>query len=146
MRFPRQEYWSGLSFPSPGDLPNPGIELRSPALQADSLPSESPGKPCSQGYLQFGQYPKIACLLHVVSARGSHWKASTAKSTHANGWLLMPGTQTKLSGVEGAWLGLEFPPRRPLPVIACAFFLHGSWVSKGRKQKMPEFFFKFIGV
>ena len=41
----RQEYWSGLPFPSPGDLPNPGIELRSPALQADTLPSEPPGKP-----------------------------------------------------------------------------------------------------
>ena len=42
--FSRQEYWSGLLFPSPGDLPNPGIESRSPALQADSLPSELPGK------------------------------------------------------------------------------------------------------
>ena len=38
--FPRLEYWSGLPFPSPGDLPNPGIEPRSPALQADSLPTE----------------------------------------------------------------------------------------------------------
>ena len=43
MGFPRQEYWSGLLFPSPGDLPDPGIEPRSPALQAD-LPSE-PRKP-----------------------------------------------------------------------------------------------------
>ena len=41
----RQEYWSGLPFPSPGDLPHPGIEPRSPALQADALPSEPPGKP-----------------------------------------------------------------------------------------------------
>ena len=41
----REEYWSGLPFPSPGDLPNPGSEPGSPALQADSLPSESPGKP-----------------------------------------------------------------------------------------------------
>ena len=40
MRFSRQEYWSGLPFPSPGDLPNPGIEPRSPALQGDSFPSE----------------------------------------------------------------------------------------------------------
>ena len=40
MRFSRQEYWSGLPFPSPGDLPNPGIEPRSLALQADSLPTE----------------------------------------------------------------------------------------------------------
>ena len=42
--FSKQEYWSGLPFPSPGDLPNPGIEPGSPVLQADALPSESPGK------------------------------------------------------------------------------------------------------
>ena len=44
MGFSRQEYWSGLLFPSPGDLPIPGIELRSPAWQADSLLSEPLGK------------------------------------------------------------------------------------------------------
>ena len=43
--FFRQEYWNGLPFPPSGDLPNPGIEPRSPALQADSLPSELPRKP-----------------------------------------------------------------------------------------------------
>ena len=43
--FSRQEYWSGLPFPSPEDLPNPGIEPTSPALQADSLPAEPQGKP-----------------------------------------------------------------------------------------------------
>ena len=45
MEFPRQEYWSGLPFPSPGHLPNPGIKPGSPTLQADSLPCEPPGKP-----------------------------------------------------------------------------------------------------
>ena len=45
MEFSRQEYWSGLPFPSPGDLPDPGIERGSPALQADSLPTELQGKP-----------------------------------------------------------------------------------------------------
>ena len=45
MGFPRQEYLSGLPFPSPGDLPDPGIEHVSPALLVDSLPSELPGKP-----------------------------------------------------------------------------------------------------
>ena len=48
MEFSRQEYWSGLSFPSPGDLPNPGIEPRSFTLQADTLPSELPEKSCVQ--------------------------------------------------------------------------------------------------
>ena len=45
MGFPRQEYRSGLPFTSPGDLPDPGMELRSPALQADSLLTEAPGSP-----------------------------------------------------------------------------------------------------
>ena len=42
--FSKQEYWSGLPFPSPGDLPDSGIKPGSPALQTDSLPSEPPGK------------------------------------------------------------------------------------------------------
>ena len=45
MGFSRQEYWNGLPFPSPGDLSDPGIEPRFPALQTDALPSEPPGKP-----------------------------------------------------------------------------------------------------
>ena len=54
MEFSRQEYWSGLPFPSPGDLPDPGIKLRSPALQADSLLSEPLGKSYS-----FRLYPQL---------------------------------------------------------------------------------------
>ena len=45
MEFSWQEYWSGQPFPSPGDLPNAGIEPRTPAPQADSVPAEPPGKP-----------------------------------------------------------------------------------------------------
>ena len=48
MEFSRQEYWNGLLFPSPGDLPNPETELRSPTLHADALLSEPPGKPYYQ--------------------------------------------------------------------------------------------------
>ena len=48
MEFSRQEYWNGLPFPSPEDIPKPGIEPRSLPLQADALPSEIPGKPASQ--------------------------------------------------------------------------------------------------
>ena len=47
MGFSRQEYWSGLPFPSPGDLPDPGIEPWSPTLEAGALTSEPPGKPHS---------------------------------------------------------------------------------------------------
>ena len=53
MELSRQEYQSGLPFPSPGDLPNPGTELASPALQVDSLLSESPGKP---GHKTLGKF------------------------------------------------------------------------------------------
>ena len=48
MGFFRQKYWSGLPFPPPGNLPDPGIKPKSSALQADSLPSEPPGKPLEQ--------------------------------------------------------------------------------------------------
>ena len=50
MGFSRQEYWSGLPFPSLGDLPNPGIEPRSPTLEADALTSEPPGKAHRTGF------------------------------------------------------------------------------------------------
>ena len=52
MGFSRHEHWSGLPFPSPGDLPDPGIEPRSLALQVDSLPSEPPGKPSKRAAIQ----------------------------------------------------------------------------------------------
>ena len=58
MEFSRQEYWSELPFPSPGDLPDPGIEPGSPALQADALLSEPPGKPGKTG---------MKCLLNQGS-------------------------------------------------------------------------------
>ena len=49
--FSRQEYWSGLPFPSPGDLSDPGIKPGSPTLQADALPSEPTEKPCVYTYM-----------------------------------------------------------------------------------------------
>ena len=57
MGFSRQEYWSGLPFPSPWDLSDSGIELRSPALQADALPSEPPGKVREGIWGEIGQLP-----------------------------------------------------------------------------------------
>ena len=54
MGFFRQDYWSGLPFPSPGDLPNSGIEPGSPALQADSLPSEPQGASATGLVIQKG--------------------------------------------------------------------------------------------
>ena len=62
--FSRQEYWSGLLCPSPGNLPNPGIKPRSPAFQADSLPTEPPGKPCGN-YIGL-QIPDTGCLVSTA--------------------------------------------------------------------------------
>ena len=56
MGFSRQEYWSGLPCPPPGDLPSPGTEPRSPTLQADSLPSEPPEKPVAIFILAFPRW------------------------------------------------------------------------------------------
>ena len=58
--FSRQEYWSGVPFPSLGDLPHPGIDPRSPALRADALPSEPPEKPPNSA----GGFP----FLHTLSS------------------------------------------------------------------------------
>ena len=60
--FSRQEYWSGLVFPSPGDPPDPGTEPRSPALQANSLPSEPLGKVESANTLIFSGSLKYSGL------------------------------------------------------------------------------------
>ena len=59
--FPRQEYWSGLSFPPPGDLPDPGIEPvspMSPTLQADFLPAEPLGKPWTYTKNSISTFPR----------------------------------------------------------------------------------------
>ena len=69
--FSRQEYWSGLPCPSPGDLPNPGIKPRSPALQADALTSE-PAKGVSDGLQDVGRRENgrkltLCLLIHLLT-------------------------------------------------------------------------------
>ena len=75
----RQEYWRGLPCPPPEDLPNPGIESRSPSLQADSLSSEPPGKPLVSysGQEKCPTWPKWLSLLSLSQLGvifGSFWK------------------------------------------------------------------------
>ena len=71
MGFTRQEYWSGLPFPPPGDLPNPGIEPGSPALQTDALLSEPLGKPTILLQLQKKcLYVPVPLFLKLTSLRG----------------------------------------------------------------------------
>ena len=62
MEFSRQEYWSGLLFPSPGDLPNPGIKPWSPALQANSLLSEPQGKPLWWPNATLNHFSQNVCM------------------------------------------------------------------------------------
>ena len=70
MGFSRQEYWSGYPFPSPGDLPNPGIEPGSPSLQADSLQSKPPGKTYQS---EKDPYPPVSssCVYMTLTRRES---------------------------------------------------------------------------
>ena len=71
MQFSRQQYWSGLPFPSPGDLPHPGIKPESPILQADSLPSEPLEKPSlkQKGDGDESEGPEDSC--HFVESHHS---------------------------------------------------------------------------
>ena len=83
MGFPRQEYSSELPFPSPGDLPNPGTESGCPALRADSLLSELPGKPCkaSKPQLKKKKVNLTVSFRKYVSQRDEH-QFIKKKKTH----------------------------------------------------------------
>ena len=78
----RQEYWSGLPFPSPGDLPNPGIEPGSPALQADALPSEPPGKSSQRKGNAKGKMAEKA--LQIAERREVKSKGEKERYSHLN--------------------------------------------------------------
>ena len=90
--FSRQEYWSGLPFPSPGDLPDPGIEPRSPALQTDPLTSEPPAQTPgsnpgtsffgmdgeSQDMVDLGRTPQgMSCFMEGALSSEVHWDFAT---------------------------------------------------------------------
>ena len=78
MEFSRQEYWSGLPFPSPGDLPDPGTEPRSPALQVDSLPSEPPGRPNWQ-YVPLKEHLTCLVAFTIWATREAQFAVCTPK-------------------------------------------------------------------
>ena len=97
--FSRQEYWSRLPCPLPGDLPNPGIEPKSPALQEDSLPTETPGKP---QFIYSGTERErervcvcVWVLSHVQLFATSWTAAHQASLSIANSWSLL-----KLMSIE----------------------------------------------
>ena len=72
MRFSRQEYWSGLPFLSSGDLPDPGIKPRSPALWADSLPPEPPGKPYVYNIVSVSAIKQSEAVRHTHTHTHTH--------------------------------------------------------------------------
>ena len=82
MGFSRQEYWSGLPFPSPGDLPDPGIELGFPSLEADALTSEPPEKPqirCSEPW----HVSRLPPLQKYISIWNHYYKKSKIKTQNS---------------------------------------------------------------
>ena len=90
MGFSRQEYWSGLPFPSPGDLPDPGIKPRSPAWHADALPSEPPGKLHMKWIinkdLQYstGKYIQYSVIIYMEEKPGEYISESVTCSVLSN--------------------------------------------------------------
>ena len=96
MGFSRQECWSGLPFPSPGDLPNPGIKPRSPALQADTLPSEPLGKPT---YIQIYKFTAIPIKLPMVF----FYRTRTKKFTICMERQKTPNSQSNLNKEKQSW-------------------------------------------
>ena len=100
MRFSRQGYWSGLPFPSPGDLPNTGIESGSPALQADSLLAELQGKPTREA-------PKLFCTtakIDLISQIGTNF--SLCITSHKFGRRQWHPTPVLLPGKSHGWRSL----------------------------------------
>ena len=82
MRFPRQEYWSGLPFPFPGDLPDPGIEPRTPALQADALTSEPRGNHAITP--AYHQPPKSDIIIPILQTKKLRVRVSVTCSEAQN--------------------------------------------------------------
>ena len=80
MEFSRQEYWSGLAFPSPGDLPDPGIEPRSPALQVGSLLSEPPEKNMVIFFSAVNPPVSSCCISYLGGKKEGLSAAAAAKS------------------------------------------------------------------
>ena len=98
--FSRQEYWSGFPFPSPGDLPDPGIEHRSPALQADALTSDPPEQTPKKravdirsGYLPNTGIESKSPALRVVVSSPAEPQQKAINSTRRRGWDSNPHVQ-----------------------------------------------------
>ena len=109
MEFSRPEYWSGLPFPSPADLPDPGIEPRSPALREDSLPAEPPGNLKNSGVGRLSLLQQIF-LTQELSRGLLLWKPSHVRQLQGmfflcTSWIaFIHSAQYVLSRFSQAWL------------------------------------------
>ena len=104
MEFSRVDHWSGLPFPSPGDLSNPGTEPRSPPLQADALPSESPRKPEMRNLLAKRQFLWMCDIRREVKSLNCVWLFDTPWTVAYRASLSMGFSRQEY------WSGLLFPP------------------------------------
>ena len=117
----RQEYWSGLPCPSPGDLPNPGIEHKPPALQVDSLPTEPPCRDLDLPFLTELLPPILPDpSLGATEGRGGEGSeiASVPLLPGAQWWLQCPERDRKPCSVDSQPSGTAptlLPDRHPLP-------------------------------
>ena len=126
MEFSRPEYWSGYPFPSSGDLLNPGIELRSPTLQADSLPAERPGKPKNTGV------GSLSLLQQVFPTQESnqgllHCRRILYQLTYQGilSWWVMSNSLWPY-GLFCPW---DFPDKNT--IVGCHFLLQGIFLTQG---------------
>ena len=99
MGFSRQEYWSGLPFPSPGDLPDPGIDPRSPTLQADALTFEPPGKPQPGGLVKSSPLIPSLAPSPAVLCPLPRWWLRWAREWHVASFFLSSQLQLATSGL-----------------------------------------------
>ena len=144
MEFSRQEYWSGWPFPSPGDLPNPGIKPRSCALQAGSLPSEPPGKPLNKNKMM--NWEIQICSLRREA--GLSFYRVFNKLTHLNlgenrefpGKPLVAQTVKRLPTMQETWvqsLGREDPLEKEMATHSSILAWKIPWTEEpGRLQSM----------
>ena len=115
MEFSRPEYWSRQPFPSPGDLPDSGIELRSPVLQADSLPAEPQGKPTERGEIDNIGVKEHICLSKTLPPLSCCMFTHT---TQLHMTLRPPSFRQSLFTVRALSQPLELllPPLTPQPI------------------------------
>ena len=103
MEFPKQDYWSELPFPSPGDLPSPGIEPASPALSGSFFITEPSGKPCLTGKWISQTYTYVPSILSFLPIQGHHSALSIEFSVLHRGPSLWTGWRDWMVFVLAPW-------------------------------------------